>query len=87
MLEKVLDLKKTLIFLTDTSEDIDAYFRYITSKKLMFFSKWTSLVKVSFLGMPVKILKALPHSSILATRPAHLNILDLITLNILGGRH
>jgi len=33
-------------------------------------------------GLPVKILKA--PSSILATCPAHLNLLDLITLTILG---
>ena len=34
MLEKVLDFKeKTSMFLTDTSEDIDAYLRYIASKK------------------------------------------------------
>ena len=32
------------MFLTDTSEDIDAHFRYIASKKKsMFFSKWTPL--------------------------------------------
>ena len=31
-------------------------------------------------GLPVKILKALLPSSIRATRPAHLNLLDLITL-------
>ena len=33
-------------------------------------------------GLPVKILKALLSSSILATCPAHLNLLDLITLTI-----
>ena len=32
-------------------------------------------------GLPVKILKALLLSSILATCPVHLNLLDLITLN------
>ena len=32
------------MFLTDTSEDIDAHFRYIASRKTsMFFSKWTPL--------------------------------------------
>ena len=40
----------------------------------------------TFYGLPVKILKALLPSSILATCPAHLNLLDLITLTILGGR-
>ena len=35
-------------------------------------------------GLPVKILKALLLSSILATWPAHLNLLDLISLAILG---
>ena len=38
-------------------------------------------------GLPVKILKALLTSSILATRPAHLKLLDLITLTILGERY
>ena len=39
MLEKVLDFQNTSMFLTDTSEDIDAHFRYIVSKKKtsMFF--------------------------------------------------
>ena len=36
-------------------------------------------------GLPDKILKALLHSYILATCPAHLNLLDLITLTILGN--
>ena len=38
-------------------------------------------------GLPVKVLKALLSSSILATCPAHLNLLDLITLAILGERY
>jgi hypothetical protein len=37
-------------------------------------------------GLPVKILKALLPSSILATCPVHLNNLDLINLTILGER-
>ena len=36
-------------------------------------------------ALPFKILKALPPSSILATYPVHLNLLDLITLTILGS--
>ena len=44
MLEKILDFQKTSMFLTDTSEDIDAHFRYIASKKTSHvFSKWTLL--------------------------------------------
>ena len=39
------------------------------------------------LGPPVKILKALLTSSILATCSAYLNLLDLITLTILGERY
>ena len=38
-------------------------------------------------GVPVKILKELLPSSILAKCPAHLNLLDLITLSILGERY
>ena len=38
-------------------------------------------------GLPVKILKALLPSSILATCPAYLNLLDLITLTLLGERY
>ena len=33
MLEKALDFQKASMFLTNTSEDIDAHFRYIASKK------------------------------------------------------
>ena len=37
--------------------------------------------------LPVKILKAFLPYSILATYPAHLNLLGLITLTILGERY
>ena len=44
-----------------------------------------SLLKGLFpAAKPVEILKALLPSSILATWPAHLNLLDLIALTILG---
>ena len=33
MLENVFDFQKTSMFLSDTSEDIDAHFRNIASKK------------------------------------------------------
>ena len=38
-------------------------------------------------GLPVKILKAFLPSSIMATCLAHLNLLDLITLTMLGERY
>ena len=38
-------------------------------------------------GLPVNILKALLPSFIRATCPAHLNLLDLFTLTILGKRY
>ena len=38
-------------------------------------------------GSPVKILKALLASFILAAWPVHLNLIDTITLNILGERY
>ena len=38
-------------------------------------------------GLPVNILRALLPSSILPTCHAHLNLLDLITLTILGERY
>ena len=38
-------------------------------------------------GLSVKILKAVLPSSILATCPAHLNLVDLITLAILRERY
>ena len=45
------------------------------------------LLYVGTQGLPVKILKALLPSSFLATCPAHLNLLDLITVNILSERY
>ena len=39
------------------------------------------------LGLPVNILKALLPSFILATWPVHLNLLDVITLTVLGAQY
>ena len=39
------------------------------------------------IGLPVKIMKALLSSYTLATRPDYFNLLDLITLIILGERY
>ena len=62
---------------------IDTYFSKIHSNFV--HPSTPRLPKGSFpVGLPVKILKALLPSSILATWPAHLNLLDLITLTILG---
>ena len=36
------------------------------------------------LSLPVKIVKTLLHSPILATNPAHLNLLDSMALAVLG---
>ena len=47
---------------------------------------WRALVNAAF-NLLVKILKELQPSSNLATCPAHLNLLDLITLTILGERY
>ena len=62
----------------------------ISSRSILILSSHlrVSLPKGLFpVGLPVKILKALLPSSILATCPAHLNLLDLITLTILGERY
>ena len=59
---------------------------------IYFFKVLSNIVLPSCLGLPkglfpVKILNALLPSSILATCTAHLNLLDLITLAILGERY
>ena len=54
---------------------------------MYFFWLFSHLTPNVTVGLPVKILKALLPSSILATSPAHLNLLDLITLTILGERY
>ena len=62
----------------------------ISSRSILILSSHLclSLPKGIFpVGLPVKILKALLPSSILATCPVHLNLLDFITLTILGERY
>ena len=61
----------------------------ISSKSILILSSHLRLDLPKSLfpeGLRVKILKALLPSSILATWPAHLNLLDLITLTILDER-
>ena len=54
---------------------------------------WSSYLRLGLprgffpVGVPVKILKALLSSSILATRPGPLSHLDLITLALLGEQY
>ena len=57
---------------------IDTYLQYCPPIYALAF------LKVSSVGLPVKVLKALLPSSILTTRPTHLNLLPLIALTILG---
>ena len=68
----------------------------ITRIDTYFFKVHSNIVLHLYLGLPighfpadlyVKILKAFLPSSILATWSAHLNLLDLITLTILGERY
>ena len=48
----------------------------------------SSHLRLSFpVGLPIYFFKALLLYFILATCPAHINLLDLITLNILGERY
>jgi hypothetical protein len=62
---------------------IDTYFFKIRSNIVI--TNRLDLPKGLFpVGASVKILKALLPSSILATCPAHFNLLDLFTLTILG---
>ena len=58
--------------------------RYI---QILFSHLRVGLPKYLSVGVPVNILKALLPYSILATWPAHLNLLELITLTILGERY
>ena len=63
---------------------------HISSRSILILSSHLrlSLPKGLFpVGFPVKILKVLLLSSILATCPAHQNRLDLITLTVLGQRY
>ena len=62
----------------------------ISSKPILILSSYLRIglsKGLSPVGLLVKILKALLPSYILATCPAHLNLLDLITLNILRERY
>ena len=62
----------------------------ISSRSILILSSYLrqGLPKGLFpVGLPLTILKELLLSSILATCPTHLNLLDLITLTILGGRY
>ena len=61
----------------------------MSSHLLLGLSKgpFTLGLPVKILGLPVKIWKALLLSSILATCPALHDLLDLITLTILGKRY
>ena len=59
----------------------DPVFKYFYIYKLI-----KKIMNIDF-AVPVKILKALLRSSILATCSANLNLLNLITLTILGGRY
>ena len=62
---------------------VDNFFFKVHSNNVL--PSTTRLAKGLFpIALPVNILKALLLSSILATWPAHLNILDIITLTILG---
>ena len=67
----------------NTTPCTDIYFLNIYTIVLPYMSRsFQSLFPV---GLPVNILKALLPPSILATCPAHLNLLNLITLTILGN--
>ena len=63
---------------------INTYFFKVHSN-IVLSSTPRGLPKILFpVDLPVKVLQALLLSSIMATWPAHLNLLDLITLTILG---
>ena len=62
--------------------------RYAKSILILSSHELLALPKGHFpVGLSVKILKAFIPSSILATWPPHLNLLDLITLTILDDRY
>ena len=61
---------------------------YLRPNMILSFHQRLGLPKGLFpTGVPAKMLKALLPSSILATWPAHLSLLDLITPTILGERY
>ena len=62
---------------------IDTYFFKIHSNIVLPSTPWPFLTSLSWSGVPVKMLKALLPSSI----PAHLSLLGLIVMTILGERY
>ena len=66
---------------------IDSYFFKIHSNIVLLFMPSGLSRGIFPVGSPIKILKALLLSSIFTTCSEHLNVLDLITLTILGERY
>ena len=56
-------------------------------RSILILSSHLRLCRPKGICLPVKILKVFLPSSILATCPAHINLLYLFTLIILGGRY
>jgi hypothetical protein len=74
----------------ESNQLISSYWYLFSLRSILILSSHLSLGLPKGLfpvGVPVKTLKAFLHSSILATWPAHLNFIGLITLSILGERY